>query len=224
MKKKNKLISLEAYRKKKQKLSLRKAKKVSSDKALFFEEDRRLPDENPIPFQEETKVYYMKNYLKRKKPFSNLKIGSQEKFLVSHPSKEKLAKIIQLSEYKKTKSSQASQWSQENKRLFKNSKPSSLEAYRKKKAGLQDHKKDSFFPKEILAYGAVALMMLFALNIWFPKGQDQGFFFNNQLATRSSSYFQAGRTKRALASPSLLQDKPKVIIGKKPSSSVYKGF
>lgn len=224
--KKNNVISLWAYRKKKQKQVARKAKKAASDKNDFFIEEKN----NTDTFKEAPKtahIYYMHNYLKTKKlppseeEKNDLQIGKHEI--------QERKNTIDLSTYRPMNKKPSNQ-----KQNFV-SKLISIENYRQLKNKKAISPYYSKYAKEAVSFAAIALMMLFALNVFFPdkglfdlkKGQPQ--YAQNTEADSTS--FQADRK---IASPNkplkkeIRKDKrpenQQAFFGEKPDSSDYTGF
>lgn len=187
-KQKNNIVSLSAYRKKKRKLNSKKTKKAASDESVFFSDHGELFDDGSKDFKddrgvEEGKIYYMSNYRKAKH-FSQLEEQNspeekQKEILQkkqTRHSRRKYAKIIDLLKYKsKRPISSSASGIGENITYFENSEPVSLEDYRKNKNLQKAEKKANslYLPKQVvkeaLSFTAVALVMLFALNIFFPS-------------------------------------------------------
>ena len=171
-KKKGKLISLGDYRKKKQRLNLKNSKKAVSDENIFFpEEEEQNSASQSENFQDNKKaeIHYMDNYRKLK----NTKIEEQQKdgqkdFLQTKVQ-EKLAKIFKLSDYRKLKQNRTRSFNSSE-----SSEPINLEDYRKNKKRRQEslYRKAVVASKQAVSVGAMALMMFFAINIFFPEGQN----------------------------------------------------
>ena len=182
--KKNNIISLLTYRKKKQKLNLKKTSKAASDKSIFFSDYDESFDDDARDLKKdkgvkEGKVYYMSNYWKTKNRFvlkePNQSKEKQKDLLEKDPLKDSQKthkKIISLSKYRKKNPSHSKIF--KKKEIFFPGKIIPIENYRKDKISLPHKEKANMWPfpkrvaKEALSFTAMALMMLFALNVFFP--------------------------------------------------------
>lgn len=187
--KKTNVISLLTYRKKKQKLNLKKKSKAASDEDLFFS-DHEEPFNSDFKDGKgikEGKVYYMSNYWKTKHRIPLEEQSHSEKkqkdSLEKKPlqnSQKKHEKIINLSKYRKKNQSRSKTIKKQKKFFLGTSKIIPIEDYRKNKRlpPPKEKKRTAAWPfpqqtvKEALSFTAMALMMLFALNVFFP---DNGF-------------------------------------------------
>ena len=202
-KSKNNLISLSVYRKK-NKLNLKKTSKMASNESPFFV-DTDSHSKN-LKKNKKTQIYNISDHKKRKK-------------LPAGEGKEHSKNWGQKKESEQIHHSKSKQGSEDI---------ISLEEYRKKRTSRQNETKKKTKPKyiakEALSFTAMALMMLLALNVFFPSGQNP---LNSKIAKNNSPNEQP--SKRGLATPlkpkheNKLKDQ-QVIFGEKPSSSEHKGF
>lgn len=189
--KKTNIISLLTYRNKKKKLKLKKTSKAASDKDVFFTDHEKPSDSDLKDFKDgkgvkEGKIYYMSNYWKTKHntPLEEQSHSEEkrEDLLEKKPlqnSQKKYKKIINLSQYRNKNQTVSKSFNKNKSSFFKGSKVISIEDYRKNKS-LQfegkERTKSRPFPKravkEAVSFSAMALMMLFALNIFFPNDES----------------------------------------------------
>ena len=220
------MISLLDYRRKKQKRISKTVKKAASDKEEFF-----IDKENSAKAAKEklnsAPIYYMGNYSKTKKlpSLEKEKSNLQNK---QHEIKER-ENILDLKTHRKMNTKNYSQ-----KKNFV-SKLISLESYRK----LKSHKiNSSYYPKyakEAVSLSVIALMMLFALNVFFP---NKGLF---NFKKDQPQYAQRGKLdntadRRIASEHSLKKEETERInngkrpegqpafFGERPNSSDYTGF
>ena len=182
--KKNNLISLKAYLKKKKKLKFKKAHKVASDQSPVFVDHEKPIDDNSKKIKNNKKewksnIHYMDNYLKTRRPFI-LKEDRQEsekhrnmlKKRKTQESQKKSARIIKFSKYKKQKFKVFDRKNNSS----EDSEPIDINDYRENKNRQieRERKINSLNPfkraaKEMSSVIAMALMMLFAFHMFFSK-------------------------------------------------------
>ena len=201
---KNNLTSLSAYRKKK-KRSLKKTSKVASNDSHFFVDIDS--DSKNLQNNKETKIYDIFDHKKQKE-------------------------VPEGKGYIKN-------WGQttEPEQKSKPSEPISLEKYREKRNSqtkIKRKRSSRYYAREALSFTAMTFMMLLALNVFFPRGQEplnSKIVKNNLPANEQPKKGEReGLPDRKLAKDKskdqqvIFWEKPKVIFGKKPRSSEHTGF
>ena len=201
--KKSNIISLLAYRNKKKKRISKTSSKAASDESDFFSDTNNQPKVSKKDNQK-TQIYYMSNYLKSKN------ISSLEEKDMSRKSREEeeqieMGEVLDISAHRKTNTTQSNQKKSSLANMI------SLEDYRKTKNWPHEIEEKTAVTyihravKEILPFTAMSLMMLLALNVFFPNQESN--LINNKIAGNNTS-----QPSRGIASQDNLSKK----AGQKP--------
>ena len=215
MKKKSGIISLESYRQKKQRSKLKnEPQAVGGEKSFYSGNKDSSIKKGADKAGEEAKIYYMANYLKKKKiePLAEEKKSPPAKRNQKKEGRTE-AKIIHFPWRRKTRRNSAFQ-----SKASDSSEPISLEKYRQAKRRREKIKKSlSYASKKALPLTAVALAALFAVAIFFQKEGGVN------MAEKS---LESGAAKRQLASPQngKIPEDQRFIRGKRPKSTDYIGY
>ena len=207
----NNLISLSTYRGKRKKLHSKDSRKAASDENFLFTEGEEQPDDKAskdLSEKQPAKIYYMDNYIKVRKTKA---VEQVQKDIFVHQKARNNGKILFFADYRKKQ--QKDNKASEKTEPLHGSNLISLEDYRNKK------QKRLSSVKQTLSYGAVVLTLLLSFSVFFPEKNN---FTDRSLASASNAEQKELDWNQKIKEMDFT--KQQFFIGKKPSSSEYKGF
>ena len=196
--KKNNIVSLDAYRKKKQKLSSKVESKTTSDgnTVLIDTEESSTNNSQNLTTQQEVKepqIYYMSKYLKRKNQKSKNIFKEEQKPSKNLNTKEtQMGKLINFSKYSNKENSKPKTDNDSQKpmgKIIELSKYQKQTPFERKKEINTVYVPDRPIIREAVAFVAMASVMLFVLNVFIPKDVLSG--SQNSLIAKSDSNYKS---------------------------------